>query len=365
MSAADPLHAFLRACAHLRLSDAGQARLREAATRVEDWSELTWLAEEHGLAPLVRQHVKACGVVLPERTQHQLTAMAIRHRDASRAHAVALLDIVDTLDAARVPHVILKGAVLAFDVYPRPELRPRKDIDLLVHPADGSRAVDALRAAGFADTNEPVPTGSHHHLPALQRERDGYRVAVEVHVDAISHDQPDSLTLTALSETPRLVTIEGREVRAFGHLDMLRHLTCHLLEPGARTRLVNVVDVIEYAACHAGAIDWARLTREQPRTVNTIALLDYLVPLPEPLQTLRAPAGIAAPEGVGQGFPLLSTVRFGRGQRLEALRALLYPSEWWMRAYYGVPAGRALAPVRWTRHVWRLAHWGLRRTAGA
>lgn len=362
MGQSGPLVRLLRTCARVNLDADEETALRDAAAGVDDWSELAWLAEQHGLAPLVRKHAKRCNLGLPEKTRHQLTAMALRHHAASRIQGLALLDIVDALTEANIPHVVLKGAVLAVDVYPHPELRPRKDIDLLVAPADGPRAAATLRGIGFSDSSDPQPRGTHHHLPALMRERDGYRVSVEIHVDAISHDQPDSLTLAAMSEPARVVTVEGRAVHAFGHLDMLRHLTSHLLEPAEQVRLINVVDIIEYAARYAGEIDWVRLTREHPRTVNTIALLDYLVPLPEPLQFLRPAPGTAAPAGVGEGFPQLSTVRLGKGQRLQALRALLYPSEWWMRAYYGVPAGRPLAAVRWTRHVWRLAYWGLRRT---
>jgi len=355
--------AFLAACACIAPDPAAARAIHQASNAVDEWGEVVWLADEHGLTPLIRRHARALSLPIPPRAYQQLTASALRHRNASQLHADAVVEISRLLGCINVPHVVLKGAVLAFDIYPEPELRPRRDIDLLVRPADCAAAVTALKGVGFSDSSDPQPRGAHHHLPALVRERDGLRVSVEVHTNAISHDQPDVLTMAAMTQPPRSVEVNGIAVPAFGHVDMLRHLTAHLLEPGEHTRLISVVDVLAYCVKYHPEIDWAHLRREWPRVVNTIALLHYLVPLPAQLAALRPPDSAARPQGAGVGFSPLGSLRRDPRQWLSLWSTLLYPSPWWMHAYYGVPPGRSLAPTRWLRHAPRVAYWTWRRVA--
>ena len=53
-----------------------------------------------------------------------------------------------TLDEAGVPHVAIKGPVLAELVYPRPDLREYGDLDLLVPPSAFAAALETLEAGG-------------------------------------------------------------------------------------------------------------------------------------------------------------------------------------------------------------------------
>src|SRR5262249_35556323 len=48
--------------------------------------------------------------------------------------------------------ILMKGAALAYTVYPEPALRPHADIDLLVAPADRERCTAGLAALGY----EPI-----------------------------------------------------------------------------------------------------------------------------------------------------------------------------------------------------------------
>jgi hypothetical protein len=101
--------------------------------------------------------------------------------------------------------------------------------------------------------------------------------------------------------------------------------------------------------------------RSHPRVVNALALMHYVTPLPLSLERLTPSSDIRPPADVGEGLAPLSAVWVQRRGLRGILRALLYPSEWWMRAYYGVAPGRSLAPTRWGRHAPRIAYWGFRR----
>lgn len=354
---------LLRAAARMQLDRMSAAAFADAAVGVGQWPALVADAEAHGLAPLLRLHAVSAGVEFPGVVRQQLTSLAVRHREASRVHTAALLDMVDALTRQGIRPVVLKGAVLAHELYARPEYRPRRDIDLLVSAADALPAVSVLRRLGYDGPDVAPGRRRHHHLPGMTAEREGFSVSVEVHTDALSPDQPDRLSMTTATRSLRTVDICGTPVQALGHEDMLRHLAAHLLEPGHHTRLINVVDFVAYAARHVETINWDVVRRASARTLVTLTLMHHLTGLPETLAWARPAGGMPEPGGVGHGFPMLSSISWSGRPLRSTLAQLLYPSAWWMHAFYAVPPGRSLALARWTRHAPRVLYWGLRRVA--
>lgn len=361
----EPLDEFLRACARVEVDAEDRARIVAAGARIQEWSEITMAADRHGLAPLVWQHARASGVDLSSARQ-SLGAVVLRHRDLGRAQADGLGEIVDALDRAGIDHLLLKGAILAHVLYPRSDLRPMSDLDILVRPADARHALEVTGRLGFDAGSGPAPAQRfHHHLPMATRRRDGLTVGVEIHTNALSHDQPMALRLGSLSQPPRECMIGGRRLRSLGHVDMLVHLSRHVLEPRQQTRLLNVADLVGYAAKYASEIDWDFLRQRQPHVVNTLALMHFVTALPEALRALRPAESLGAPRGVGRGLTPLSSLEIRRRGVGRALGDLLYPPEWWLRLYYGVPPHRSLFAVRWQRHPWRIACWITRRVVAS
>jgi hypothetical protein len=79
-----------------------------------------------------------------------------RLREHARADAIRLaaLDaelgrVLEALSRDAITPLLLKGAHLAYAVYPRPWLRPRTDTDLLIGAADRDRVADALSGCGY------------------------------------------------------------------------------------------------------------------------------------------------------------------------------------------------------------------------
>lgn len=362
MHAPDAVTAFLRTCAGVDSDPATVSRVVEAAARVADWSSLPARADAHGLAPLVRHFVRLGAIALPPQVVAQLGVMAIRQRDLGACQVEALGEILQAFRTAGINLIVLKGAVLAHDVYPHPDLRPMRDLDVLVARADSARAIAVLEGLRFRPAGAPTPW-AHHHLPAVARMDGDYMVTVEVHEDAMTFDRCDRVSMDTLTAPPRLVPMGAERLPALGHHDMLRHLAAALLEHRDEMRLINTADVIGYAATHAAAIDWERLTVEHAWVVNAVSLLHFVRPLPAALAFLAPPSDTAPPRGVGIGLPHLHRLasRAGPAAASAGLRALLYPSDWWMHMYYGVPAGRPLTATRWRRHMPTVARWVMRR----
>ena len=204
------------------------------------WSALADEAEYHGVAPLIEPMItalsrKRAGAV-PDDVRRAFVALASRHRRAAVAREKCIDQLLAAFAIVGIPIILLKGAALAHRIYPGPELRPMVDIDVLIDPADMERAVAITRGLGysFALRHELRFAGRLHHLPAATTYQSGFRMTLEIHVDAIPPDLRDSLTLATLTAKPAPFQRGGGPPGlALGHTDMLRHLARHAFGAGA------------------------------------------------------------------------------------------------------------------------------------
>lgn len=175
--------AVLGLCARTHGSPAAYCRLVVETDDFEAWSRLPDQAEKHGLGPLVYTHFKAINALVPAEVGISLKGLALRHRRANAVLTTMLAEILNQLYCAGIPVLVLKGAALAYLVYPRPELRPMRDLDLLVRPEDTPRARAVLHQIGFrvAAARDFVLPAGHHHLPAFEMVQNGETVSVELH----------------------------------------------------------------------------------------------------------------------------------------------------------------------------------------
>jgi hypothetical protein len=132
--------------------------------------------------------------------------------------AAAILDAIQTrelgavlaaLAGAGIEPVLLKGAALACTHYPRPELRPRSDTDLMIPGGAREGAARALRDLGYARADEldgELAIGQFHFT---RIDRHGVPHVLDVHwrvsnvrifADAVSYDElrRDAVPLAAL-----------------------------------------------------------------------------------------------------------------------------------------------------------------------
>lgn len=363
MSNATDVERLLRLCSYPEPEQCDQSAIRDAFTGITEHGALVAGAESHGLAPLLLSCLDAAGVSLPPSLERRLKALRARHRHANAVRERVLGEIIDALSAAGIEAVVLKGAALMHLLYPEPGLRPMRDLDLLVAPGQADTTQGLLREIGFDAPQRPASRflARHHHLPVASRDVDGLNVSVEVHHDALSGDARGSIRLDALDVALQRLEVAGHETRALGHEDMLRHLCHHTLEPAAHVRLISIADTVGYAARFAGEIDWRWLRARHPQTVNAVQMMHFVTPLPESLRShVPAPRG-SAPTGVGVAIKPLSQIAPGRRALRQVYRDILYPSDWWLHAHYGVANDAPLGWCRWVRHPLRVSGWLLRR----
>ena len=178
MRAADPVEDPILA-ALVRRDPAAVARL--AGSGAAFWEAVRARARDHRCLPYLCWVLDQSGVVPPVPFDP-----ALRRRWGLRALSVQgeCLRLTRLLSEAGIAHLFLKGVPLAAGAYPEPWLRPLRDIDILVHPADLGRAQALLLDHGGPIDRYAHKTGSHadpaaKHLPPVWSP--GRIIAVELH----------------------------------------------------------------------------------------------------------------------------------------------------------------------------------------
>ena len=337
---------------------------REIPHSPEDWAALVDVAEAHQLAPLAYACIGQEHNGLPQTTTRGLEALVLRHRAWHRERTAALVEILSEFERLSIEALVLKGAALAWMIYSSPWLRPMVDVDLLVAPAAAPAAQATLGRLGFR-VQQPVHRvrKTMHHLSIATRSSGGLPINVEIHVDALSRDTLSSIAMGSLAEPPQRFVLDAAAAATLGHVDTLRHLTHHLLEPSwdGNMRLIGIVDLYRYAAAFHDRIDWTRLEHDFPFVLNALGCFHHVIPLPTVLARFAPPPGAPIPARAGEAMRPLRSVLEERRASIAVLRDLFNPPDWWLHAYYGVNVERSLFPVRVYRHPWRVARWlGLR-----
>jgi Uncharacterised nucleotidyltransferase len=377
----------------LRL-DATPASARAAlvgAGRV-DWTALLRHADAHTLAPLLYDAWRQAGVLdrVPAEPRARLAKAYADNTVRNGRIRGELLDVHQLLNAAQVPHLVLKGWPLVERLYADPAQRFMSDQDFLVPAERATIGHQALRAAGF----RPLPAKDEwieKHLPSLWR-NDGY------HWDGYLYD-PDyprpvelhvrlwelgwrGLAVRDLPDVwPRAATrvVAGLPMQVLSDEDTLVHLSMHfaghLVEREAR--LNQLLDLARFVATTPG-LDWpASLALAKAAGVSRFVYASlwfanqvFAAPLPpaehwQALARLTPPAfrNWLAAEGVadalttdyrqrskGQDYKLTFLAARSLGERLGIARFALLPPMGQLAAKYHLRHAW-LGPLLYPRHL--------------
>ncbi len=358
---------LLRACTCLELDQQRIDQIKQLVASPNVWKGLAQRSEQHGMAPLLYRHLKQLNVAIPDSTALQLKSLVLRHQQATKVRTHALTEILQAFESQGISTIVLKGAALAYTVYPAPELRPMSDIDILVDKEKCNDAQRVLTSLGYsgADLIRPGAKFDHHHMAIAKKIIDGLTISVEVHRDAIAPDARASISMKNLVSEVENYSVDEVSAQHLGHADMLQHLCRHLAEPMMETKLISIVDVYAYCAYFDEDIDWLLLKQNHPIVENTIRCLHYVSSMPMILQRRISPPTVPAPPGVGRGIPTLSSVPWSiRDFRrsLKYLTNIVWPPAWWWHLYYAVPPEQnASGPIRCIRHWTRIGFWMIQR----
>lgn len=348
-------------CARAQATPTHYDRLHQAVATLPSWEPLPYLAEIHGLAPLVYAHLRTAEIPLPETIEHQLQARAMQHTHANHIRARALTQILAFFSEANIDLLLLKGIALAHAIYPRPGLRPMTDIDLLLSKADAHRGqkilTEELAFRPVASARPPSP----HHLPILHRKVDGVDTYIELHHNTNRRLLPET-SFEALRQKARSITINDLPAHTPSLEDLLIHTYNHMVDaPFQSFRLIWIADMISLIERFGDVINWEQLP---PRVNNALIAIHTLTPfkLPRSQNVIANPRrlNLSKPEMTQphrvahpRGWPFNVTPAQNDTEYQRNIPKAFLPSSWWLRLYYGLTPDHWLPPVRirYTIHI--------------
>jgi hypothetical protein len=284
--------------------------------------------------------------------------LTLRHAAAAGVRASVLKELLSAARAASIPLILLKGAATAWLAYPDPALRPMRDLDILVQPADLPGLYAILDRMGFVTPlSQSSLVISDKHLPHAELQRDGLTVTLEVHTRLFdSLWRPRQPAAAEFFQRARPFEIEGQPALSLSLEDLLWHTWQHLVIEDIR--LVGIADLLSLSQRYVAEIDWDLIRKRYPGLLEALSVIHFLTPLP-PAVIERAGIRIGRPpREIGRdwsGWPRASFGR-GRGGWVAFLKETFSPSDWFLRLYYGVGSPRPLWPVRLFRHPAHILH---------
>lgn len=167
------------------------------AARIENWAQMAGLARRHQVHGFLQDRLANCDAVpLPFRKKWK--SIAIGNASTNLRQANATGELHEHLNQAGIANLVLKGLPLAAQVYDSLTIKRSGDIDLLVDPADGFRAIEELQRQGFVtvETRKPLNEAQaravmrHYKEITLVRDNNSQskKLVVDLHWRLVEHE---------------------------------------------------------------------------------------------------------------------------------------------------------------------------------
>ncbi|MGE0719804.1 MAG: nucleotidyltransferase family protein [Alphaproteobacteria bacterium] len=168
-------------------------------------------------------------------------------------------EILERLDGAGIPCIVLKGAALVGSIGFSVGFRPMADVDLLVRPSDARRAMQVADPLFQRILDDPVATAAYIQLRHGASVMDDRRLEIDLHwrigdVWATGAD-PDA----PFWETARAIDLHGARALSLAPTELLYHVVVHGLSWNADPSVRWISDSLDLLGAEATPVDWPRL----------------------------------------------------------------------------------------------------------
>ncbi len=218
------------------------------------------LAAQHGVTPLVAEHL-CQDETAPPAWRGRALAIIQSQIATDLAHESEMRRWLGALDGAGVAPLLIKGAMLAHSHYPRPDLRPRLDADIVIAPEARRLVHDTFLELGYeADVHASAGVVLHQRT-YVKRLSGSLTHAVDVHWrlanpevfrSVLSFDEMDAEATRIVKLSPAARGLS--DVHAL--LVACVHRVAHHVD---QDRLIWLYDIHLLASC-LDAHQWRRLT---------------------------------------------------------------------------------------------------------
>lgn len=173
-------------------------------------------------------------------------------------YSLELKHVLETITAAGIHVMLLKGAEIATTLYPRPELRHFNDIDLMVQPKDLAATIAILERQGYHYHQEYRFESISKRRSAFVYVKEGLdgHLVFEIHTSPHSNEMGISFDTAQIWERVRPITVAGNSISGMGLEDLLLYLCWHY-RSHSFSRLIWLYDIAIVMLRCAEQLDWA------------------------------------------------------------------------------------------------------------
>jgi len=272
---------LVAACCRWPRSDSRVAAVRAAAAAPLDWAKVLQVARRHRVEGLVHDGLKSAHVDVPAEAAADLSAEASRIALQNLLFAAECGRLARALEAAQIPHLVLKGLTLNALAYGTLALKKAWDIDIVIPPAAVARACAVLAQAGYERTLPGPEIGPDQFQAWLAASKDmiwthpAKNIPVELHRDLV--DSPRMLPGISAETPPQMVEIA----------------------PGITLPTLPIEPLFAYLCIHGATHAWSRL-----KWIGDVAALLAVRSEGEIERLYRASVALGARRAAGQALLL-------------------------------------------------------------
>ena len=312
---------------------------------IVDHADLADAAEYHGVAPFFYDFIVQHKLTVPVNFYRQIQSLMIRHKLAASAREKIITQVITVFQKNKIDLILLKGISLAYSIYPHPQYRPMRDIDILISETQLPVARLLLIKNGFVfdEAHPSIFMRGMHHLPNAIKRQEGLDISLEVHHQIYSRDNAVRQSYPQARVTAQRQALnDSCETLTLDHVSMLTHLCHHSFGPADEVRLIHQFDIVNYARKFSTEIPWEELNAKHPFITNTIRCLHYSLTLPPQItERINMPERTLI-DDVGKALMPYTKLFNNNLSFSSQVKAVFFPSVWWMHVNYSIPPENSL-----------------------
>jgi hypothetical protein len=284
---------LLLVCARKALT--GQ-QLEEASSAIDgglDWDLLGRHAENHSLSPLLYWHLhRNFPLAIPAHEDQRLKCVFETNVRRNLLLSAALLNILETLDAAGIRALAYKGPALANSLYGNISLREMSDLDILIDRASFPATREVLADLGY----QPAFVHTRKQEEARLRSdceyefsASGGKVWVDLHWQITATHLAQRFSFDELWHRRRILTLGQKPTPTFSAEDTALVLAVH----GGKHLWQRLSWLADFAESLNQNLDWQAL-RLRARDAHAERMLLLALALAEDIIPVQLPSEFAA-----------------------------------------------------------------------
>lgn len=314
---------FLLACAASPFTTGNAETIKTLAVGELDWTALLNLAEQHGLIPVLYERVADLGDQVPPEPLHQFKCAFEQNARQTLWLTKLLFTVNDLFKEKGVVAMPYKGPALAALLYGNVTGREYSDIDILIRPADVSRAKAALLNAGFKPALQLRPREEKAYLAT------GYEYTfhgpkdpnlIEIQWRVLPRFYAIDFDLAGFIRRSRSIPIEGQVIETLSNEDLLLVLCAHAAKH-AWSKLSWIRDIADLE--RSTNLDWDKVAKQASELglrrilAATFVIANTMLGTTTPVSIQRWIDEDCEAKRIGQ--QLCRTLRRGEEPELESL----------------------------------------------